>query len=275
MLKSTPMKCCAATISFCCLLPVTATLAHPGAHDKLAYISQRLKAQPEDQQLYIQRGSTYSNDGQFDNALADLRTAETLGDSLAVAFELGVLYYRTGEIDTARAYFDSWLKQSPKHTPALEYRARLLRDAGDYQASLADYKALFALRKHNNPGNYIAAAKMLAEVDDEGLTAAIEILDQGMRQLGLAPQLQRYAIKLELQRQQIAYAIARLGSLEPMLGTSPNWKTDMGELLLMARRKAEARKLFDAATSQLATLRKTPARRRLLEKIAKINHTEH
>lgn len=268
------MKIFLAIICFCLLLPLTATLAHPGAHDKLVYLNEKLKAQPDDQQLYIQRGSTYSNDGQFDNALADFRKAETLGNPLAVAFELGVLYYRKGEFDTARAYFDSWLKQSPKHTPALEYRARLLRDAGDYNASLADYKALFALRKRSDPGNYISAAKMLAQLEDEGIAAAIEMLDQGMQQLGLAPQLQRYAIKLELQRQQTANAIARLDSLAPMLGDSPEWKTDMGELLLLAGRKAEARQLFNQATTQLASLRKTPARLQLLEKIAALNAQE-
>lgn len=265
------MKFFTAIIIVCCLLPVTAVLAHPGAHDKLVYFNQRLKQQPADQQLYILRGSTYSNDGQFDNALADFHKAETLGDPVAVAFELGVLHYRTAKFDAARAYFDTWLQRSPRHKPALEYRARLLRDAGDYTSSLADYKALFALQQRSDPGNYIAAAKMLAELDDKGLQAAIGMLDQGMQQLGLAPQLQRYAIKLELQRQHTTNAIARLNSLEPMLGKSPDWKTAMGELLLLAGKKTAARKLFDAATKQLATLRKTPARLQLLEKIAKLS----
>lgn len=253
------------------LLAATNVLPHPGAHDKLVYINKQLELKPQDQQLYIHRGSTYSNDGQFDNALADFRKAETLGNPLAVAFELGVLHYRQAKFDAARSYFDAWLQRSPKHAPALEYRARLLRDAGDFKASLADYKVLFALQKRSDPGNYISAAKMLAELDDEGLASAIDMLDQGMQQLGLAPQLQRYAIELELQRKQTAKAIARLGSLQPMLGKSPDWKTDMGELLLLAGKKAEARELFNAATNQLATLRKTPARQQLLEKIQQLN----
>lgn len=264
------MKFFLLTLCLLFLWPASIGYAHPGAHDKLVYINRQLKEKPNDQQLYIQRGATYSNDGQFDNALADFRKAETLGNPLAVAFELGVLHYRQGKFEQARTYFDAWLQRSPTHAPALEHRARLLRDAGDFEASLADYNALFALQQRSDPGNYISAAKMLAELDDEGLAAAIDMLDSGMQQLGLAPQLQRYAIELELKRQHTANAIARLASLEPVLGKSPDWKTDMGELLLLAGKKAEAQKLFSAATIQLTTLRKTPARQRLLEKLQKL-----
>ncbi len=253
------------------LLVASGGHSHPGAHAKLDYLNRQLEQQPDNQALYIQRGATYSNDGQLDLALADLHFAETLGNPLAVAFELGVLRYRQGKFDKARVYFDRWLKNSPQHIPALEYRARLLRDAGDYQASLADYKALFALQPNSGPGNYIAAAKMLAAQSDTGLAAAIDILDQGIQRLGLTPPLQRYAIKLELQRQQTANAIARLGSLEPMLGKSPDWKTDMGELLLLTGNVAEAQDLFNTAATQLTRLRKTPARQKLLERIQTLN----
>ena len=244
--------------------------AHPGAHAKLAYLNHQMSKQPDDQLLYIQRGATYSNVGQLERALADFRRAETLGNPLAVAFELGVLHYRQGKFDQARGYFDRCLQHSPQHISALQYRARLLRDAGDHKASLADYKALFALQDEGDPGNYIAAAKMFAAQNDAGLLAAIDLLDQGMQQLGLIPSLQRYAIKLELRRRQAANAIARLASLKPMLGTSPDWKADMGELLLLAGNTTQARELIDAAAAQLTTLRKTPARQKLLKKIQRL-----
>ncbi len=252
------------------LLPSSVGYSHPGAHAKLAYLSHQLEQHPNDQALYIRRGATYSNDGQFALALADFRHAETLGRPLAVAFELGVLHYRQGKFEQARGYFDRWLVHSPKHTAALQYRARLLRDLGDYDASLADYRALFNRQRGSDPGNYIAAAKMLVEQGDAGVAAAIDILDEGIQQIGLTPPLQRYAIALELQRRQTANAIARLGSLKAILGQSPDWETDMGELLLLDGNKDRAQALFDAATTQLAQLRKTPARQKLLEKIQRL-----
>lgn len=268
--KSSAMKLLLLTLCLCSALPASSSYGHPGAHAKLAYLNQQIEEQPDDQSLYIQRGAVYSNNGQFEPALADFRRAETLGKPLAVAFEMGVLRYRQGKFAQARAYFDRCLKNSPKHTTALEYRARLLRDAGDHKASLADYRALFALQNSSAPGNYIAASKLLAQQGEAGLIAAINILDEGMQQLGLIPPLQRHAIKLELRRQQTVNAIQRLASLEPMLGKSPDWKTDMGELHLLDGNTAQARELFNAAATQLAALRKTPARLALLEKIRKL-----
>lgn len=261
------MKLLILTLCLSSVLAASVAQSHPGAHAKLAYLTHQLKQQPDSQRLYIRRGATYSHAGQFELALADFRQAETLGDPLAVTFELGVLHYRQGRFELARRYFDRCLKHSPEHAAALEYRARLLRDAGAFEASIADYRALFALQRSSDPGNYIAAAKMLVEQGDAGVTAAIKILDEGMRQVGLTPPLQRYAIKLELQQQHTANAIARLDSLKPMLGNSPDWKTDMGELLLLESKNTQARRLFDAASMQLLQLRKTPARLKLLQKI--------
>jgi predicted Zn-dependent protease len=96
------------------------------------------------------------------------------------------------------------------------------------------------------------------------------MLDRGMERLGVIPQLQQYAIALELERKNTAQAIDRLEALEPSLGESPGWKVDMGELLILAGRPAEASQLFDEAFAQLETLRKTVARQRLLEKLEKL-----
>ena len=253
------------------LAPASFSYAHPGAHAKLAYLEHQLQRQPDNQTLYIQRGATYSNDGQFKLALADFQRAETLGKPLAVALELGILYYRQGKFEQARRYFDRWLEHAPEHAPALQYRARLLRDAGNYDGALADYRKLFALQRGSDPGNYIAAAKLLVEQGDAGVTAAIDLLDAAIQQIGLTPPLQRYAITLELQRRQTANAIARLNSLKPMLGKSPDWKTDMGELLLLEGNNEAAQALFNAAATQLKQLRKTPARQRLLERLQGTN----
>jgi hypothetical protein len=84
-----------------------------------------------------------------------------------------------------------------------------------------------------------------------------------MRQLGTIPQLQQPAIELELERHAIDKAIERLQSLEPSLGVSPDWKVDMGELQLLAGRPEQAERLFESASQQIDTLRKTTARRQV------------
>lgn len=252
------------------MLSVSTSLgAHPGAEQQLIYLGEKIGVEPDKQVLYIRRGAVYSIEDQFELALADFRQAETLGNPLAVAFELGALYYRKGDFETARSYFDKRLNATPNHPPSLEYRARVLRDAGEYDAALADLTAYFALVAQPNPGHFVSAAKMLSDQNQaQGITAALAVLDQGMDQLGLTPQLQHYAIELELRRKQTEAAIARLASLEPVLGQSPEWKVRMGELLLAEGETDLAEAQFKAALSLLETLKKTPAHQRLNERAA-------
>jgi len=244
--------------------------AHPSAEHTLELLSESIQARPNEQELYIQRGSAYSNDGQLELVLADFVKAETLGEPFVVAFNQGVLHYRMEKLVAAREYFDTFLSYFSGHAPSLEYRARLLRDAGEHKAALADFDAYFAMNKQPNPGHYVSAAKMLAGLEGEGMEPALAMLDQGMERLGVIPQLQHYAIQLELERKNAALAITRLETLEPSLGESPDWKVEMGELLLRAGRPAEARRFFDEALAQLKVLRTTVARQRVLEKLERL-----
>ncbi len=56
-----------------------------------------------------------------------------------------------------------------------------------------------------------------------------------------------------------------------MLGDSPDWKVEMAELQLQAGNKDAADTMLQAADQQLDTLRKTPARVALKERIDELN----
>jgi tetratricopeptide (TPR) repeat protein len=240
--------------------------AHPGVEEALRYYDRQIGQSPREQALYAQRGIVYSNDGQYEKAIADFRRAGELGDPLLVSFDLGVLHYRMGDFPAARRHFDAWLQRFPDHAACLEYRARLLRDAGDHDGAIADFRRVFALQPRPNPGDYIAVAEMLESRGDEGVAEALDVLDQANAKLGVTPQIQRKAIALELRRKQPERAIARMRELEPTLGESPDWKVEMGELMLVAGRRDEAQVYFRRAADQLGGLRLTPARQQLMRR---------
>lgn len=241
--------------------------AHPSHEQQLSLLNLQIAQFPDQQRLYIERGIAYSSDGELDPALADFNRAETLGDPLLVAFDLGVLYYRMGELQRARRYFDTTLNQLPDHSRSLEYRARIARDVGDYPAAVADFRAFFALRERPNPGHYISTAAMLAEMDLEGVDAALALLDEGMVKLGQVPQLQRYAIELERWQGNYDGAVERQQRLVAVLGDSPQWNWQMGQLLTEAGRKPQAVKYYRSAHQQLRNLRRTPARIELMQQL--------
>lgn len=234
--------------------------AHPSAFEQVEKLGEEIRARPEDPANYLLRGRAYSNEGHFEEALADYEKAAQMGDPIQVAYDLGVLRYRMGNLTEARRQLDLWLEHHPGHPPALEYRARVLRDSGEAAAAVADYRAYFESRPNPNPGDYVAAARLLEELEGEGVPGALALLDAGMARLGTIPQLQRPAIALERRRGRLGDAIRRLESLEPALGGSPDWKIDMAELLLASGRKREADRLLDTAAEQLEQSKSTAAR---------------
>lgn len=240
--------------------------AHPGVDEALRHYDRLIEQSPRDQALHVQRGIVYSNDGRYAEAVADFRRAEELGDPLRVSFDLGVLHYRMGDFPAARRYFDAWLQRFPGHAPGLEYRARLRRDAGDHDGSIADFRRVFALVPRPNPGDYLSVAQMLESRGEAGVVEALGVLDQANARLGITPQVQRKAIALELRLGQPDRAIERLRALEPTLGDSPDWKVEMGELLLSAGRGEQAQAWFRKAADQLQGLRPTPARQQLMRR---------
>ena len=254
------------------LLPAMALLpmllhAHPGASSTIEHFTHQIEHQPDQQVLHIKRGIAYSADGQYPAALSDFERAQTLGDPVLVSFDLGVLHYRMGKFDTALADFNRFLKRFPNHSGCLEYRARLLRDQGSYSKSVADFLRVFELEQRPNPGHYISVAEMLAAGGDKGIGQALKVLDDGTLKLGLTPQLQQYAIRLETQRGRPDLAVKRMQELQPVLGDSPDWKVGMAQLYYENRQRETAQELLLAAELQLATLRRTPARVALQERI--------
>jgi predicted Zn-dependent protease len=109
---------------------------------------------------------------------------------------------------------------------------------------------------------------MLSAGGAAGIQQALAVLDAGNQKIGLTPQLQNRAIELEMQRGRPDLAVARMRDLQAMLGDSPVWKVDMAELYFRNEQAAEARQLLASAETQLAGLRRTPARIALQQRIA-------
>ena len=254
-----------ACLAFCL---ASVCLGHPGQHDQLEEINRHLLQAPADQALLIQRGRVYSEGGQYEEAMADYVRAAELGPPVLVAFDLGVLYYRTGDYELATSQMNRYLERFPDYPPAYDYLARIARDAGDYDRAIAYLEDYLRLQDSPSPGHYLSAARMLAETGR--YPQALFILDQGLATLGVVPQLQRYAISLELARGEPELAIARLQTLRQMLRESPEWKLDMAELLLLVDRGEEGVALAVAAQAELDGLRPTPARLALQQRAGQL-----
>ena len=242
--------------------------AHPAAEERIDGLTRRIEARPDRQALYVLRGAEFARQGEWDSAARDFEAARKLGDPDAVAFELGRFHYRRGEHRAARAQFDRYLRFRPGSARAVLYRARASARLGDSEAAVADYERYFRAAADVHPGDFVAAAELLASAG--GVEDALALLDRGLERLGPNVQLQRRAVELESGLGRHGRAVARWRRLEPALGQSPEWRVALAELHLAAAEPDEARRWLDAADARLAGLRPTQARRELRARAAKL-----
>lgn len=265
-MKSSPLP------ALLCLIPLTLAFVAPAWADaavaaRLSALTLQIERTPDNPSLRLERAVAYIESNEPALALADIAVAETIGDPVQAAFTHGMLLYATGDIDAARPYFDHYLNAYPEQQQAREYRARLLRDAGESRLALADYEYLLAHSDSLDPGYYLAAARLLAALPDRGVDEALALLDARVQQRGPITSLQRYAITLETNRGQYQRAIARMAGLDQRLKATPQWQAEVAALWLRAGLPEEALPYLTVAEGQLQSGRPTAANRELLANV--------
>lgn len=243
------------------LLTQGTALAHPGSHEQLRRLSLAIEQQPAEQGLYLKRGALYLASESLQEAAADFTHAEALGPAVLVAYDWALYYHQTGNLQRAHTYLNQYLKQFPRSAQAYQARARVALSLKDYPLAAADLQRHIELHPQPHPGSYIAAANILQEIGQN--EEALQLIDSGLNNLGLTPQLQRKAVALEMNRGDLKAAISRLETLRIPLKDNPNWKFEMAELLVLDEQPQPARKLLERLLLQLDSLRANPARETL------------
>jgi tetratricopeptide (TPR) repeat protein len=240
--------------------------AHAPLGSKLQRLDTLIAQNPAAPELLIQRAQVYSDQGDFEGARLDLNLADSLNDSKKSAFTWAVMLYRLGDLENSRLQLNRALDANPNNMAALEYRARVHRDLSRASAAIADFEVLIEQQDNINPGYYLAAAKLMAS-NNGGVEEALALLDQGLLRLGLIPQLQSYAVTLELRLGDTEAAISRHLSLRLMLNNSPHWKAEIAHLYTLRNEPDVALDYYHKAQLQLSDLRPTLARQNLAARV--------
>jgi predicted Zn-dependent protease len=249
------------------LLAASRVSAHQGEDHTARELSRHIQNHPGSQSLHIARAASYTRAAQWQRAELDLQRAEALGDPVDVAFNRGLLAFEQADHASARQWFSHYLQRYPNHPQALRYRARAAREQGDPVAAGLDYRQLLESAATPQPGDYLVAARVMADPAVGNTAQALAILDQGLSRLGSQAQLQRLAVTLELRAGRPAAALSRWQTLAPALGQSPAWQLEMAQLLLQTGQPEQAGHWLEKARMTLSLLRNTPARQRLRSNI--------
>lgn len=245
--------------AICLVLIPSFALAHEALHEQIVAITAKIKRDPKNASLYLQRGELYRLHRDWRRATADYDRAAGLQPNLTIIdLARGKMLFESRRFKSAKFVLDRFLRQGPRHVEGLTTRARVLAKIGARLEAADDFTRALALAATPEPELYLERAQVLAGAP-EHIQEALRGLDEGIKRLGPLVTLQLLAIDLELRRNNYDAALTRLDLITAQSERKEMWLVRRGEILKAAGRDKEARESFNAA---LAAIESLPAARR-------------
>ena len=239
-----------------CILAIAAIPFRAGAHGELLIRIGQLTRQLATNgtaQLYLERGELYREDRNWTAAEADYARAAELGYPLAkVDFCRAKLLADQEKLAPARQMLDKVIESSDDDGEAFVARARALVRLGERKSSFADFERGAQLLAAPEAEVFLDWAHALADEGNAG--EALERLDQGIARGGPSNLLLVYALELELRRNNLDGALARLAVIIEHVDRKERWLAQRGDIERAAGRAVEARKSYEAALSAIKLL---------------------
>ena len=242
------------SIATCIALLSSFAYAHEGLHEQIAAITAKIKRDPKNASLYLQRGELYRLHHEWSRAVADYDRAERLQPSLKIVdLARGKMLFESGRLQRAKLMLDRFLDQQPEHYDGLITRARVLAKLRKGSDAAQDFTRALSASSVPEPELYLERARVLAD-DEQHIDEALRGLDEGIDKLGPVVTLQLAAIDLELRRKNYDAALTRLDQIAAQSERKEAWLVRRGEILKLAGRDDEARAAFNAALLAIESL---------------------
>ena len=239
-------------VAICIALIPSLARAHEGLHEQIITITAKIKRDPKNASLYLQRGELHRLDRNWTRASADYDRAGRLQPDLTIIdLARGRMLFEAKRLRQAKLVLDRFLLQQPGHFEGLIIRARVLSRIGARLEATHDFTQALAIAAE--PELYLERAQVLAG-DEHYTQEALRGLDEGIKRLGPLVTLQLAAIDLELRRKNYDAALSRLDLISAQSDRKETWLVRRGEILKAASRTEEARIAFSAALSAIELL---------------------
>jgi tetratricopeptide (TPR) repeat protein len=123
--------------------------AKMGQYDQaLGEFGQALKIDPQDAEIYNNRGSIYTLKGQYDSSIADFNKALELNPRYAKAYyNRALAYYYQGGYDQAISDLNKTIEFHPNDVEAYHNRGLAHDQKKDYDKAISDFNMAIALKR--------------------------------------------------------------------------------------------------------------------------------
>jgi predicted Zn-dependent protease len=223
------------------LLTSTNVSAHDGLHEQIIAVTEEIKKDPQNFVLYLKRGELYRLHGEWKNAERDFNQVEKLNPSLTLLdLGRGKLWLDAGHFSQAKQVLVRFLAKESNSFEGVLTFARVLTKLKQTQKAVGYFTRAIALSPPDSAEIYMERAQTLTDAGK--INPALQGLDEGIEKLGGLITLQSAAIDLEVKRKNYNAALARIEKLSAAMPRKESFLLRRGEILLLARRKCEARK---------------------------------
>ena len=228
--------------------------AHEGLHEQIVAITAKIKREPKNASLYLQRGELHRLHRDWRLASLDYDRAQRLQPELTIVqLARGKMLFESRRYKQARITLDGFLSKQPGQLDALITRGRVLFKLGERLEAAKDFTQAIAVAQPPEPELYLERAQILSVVEED-FDVALRGLEDGIDRLGPLVTLELAAMDLELRRKDYAAALTRLDVVMAQSERKESWLVQRGEILKAAGRNVEAREAFSAALLAIESL---------------------
>jgi len=249
--------------------------AHDGLHEQIIAVTEEIKKDPQNAALYLKRAELYRLHEEWQNSERDFARAEKIDGKLAVIdLGRGKLWLDARQYSKARRALEKFLKIEPQSFEGVITLARVCVKLRRTNAAVGYFSEAIRLAPKDSAEIYLERAETFIAAGK--LPEALQGLDEGLRQFPNLVTLETAAIDLEIKRRNYDAALLRLDRLAATMERRESFLLRRGEILLIAKRRCEARKslleaqaIYNSLTSFRKNVRAVKEQIARLEKLLK------
>ncbi len=243
-------------------------LSHADLEFQIEAVTVQITADLGNLFLYAKRGELYRLHGDYEAALSDFEKLSCIDTDDSIAeFLIGRTLLESGQPDKAITTIKKFLNRNPSHTTALLVYARSLSGLGRVDEASDYYRLSIDNAPVKTPDLYIEWSSVFFKPDNEHLINALDVLCEGITQIGPIISLVDHAVSLQQQLGDFAGAIRHLEMLSVEIQATPMWLTRRADCVRALGDLNQSDLLYRRALRTIAVLpharRELPAMRKL------------
>ena len=159
--------------------------AHGDLSMRIAEKTIEISENPNNANLYYERGLLYQQHMEYDSALEDYHKSQSLGNTAKeLHYQIAEVHYITEQYQEALQSIDSYLELDSMDLSAKKLQAQILFQLQSYKKSLEGYRYVIHNMTDIRPEDVLEYCNIILAENNKNYKGALEAIQYGLDQLG-------------------------------------------------------------------------------------------